>query len=259
MASSEIDWARLGPPPGSRLLVAGGCGGIGRALVDAALAAGLEVAVLDLPASIGAHPPPLPVFVRGLDASVEADVEEAFADVRLHWGRPDAFVNLVGFRNSDAPIGELPLAAWESALDGNLKSAFLLSRAAVRAMQGRGAIVHVSSGLASYAGPGYGGYAVAKGALNTLTRLLAKEYAPGLRANAVAPGLVDTAFIRGGTGRSDEQGTPRVDAEEYASRVPLGRVARADDVVGPILFLCGPASGFVTGQVLHVNGGAYLP
>jgi NAD(P)-dependent dehydrogenase (short-subunit alcohol dehydrogenase family) len=253
------DWTRLGPPRGSRLLVAGGCGGIGRALVDAALATGVEVAVLDLPASIAAHPPPLPVFVRGCDASDEHGIDEAFAELRLHWGRPDAFVNLVGFRNSEQRIGDLGLAEWTAAIDGNLSSAFLLSRAAVRAMQGRGALVHVSSGLGSYAGPGYGGYAVAKGALNTLTRMLAREYAPGLRANVVAPGLVDTAFIRGGTGRCDGAGDPRVDIAEYATRVPLGRVATPDDVVGPILFLCGPASGFVTGQILHVNGGAYLP
>jgi 3-oxoacyl-[acyl-carrier protein] reductase len=89
--------------------------------------------------------------------------------------------------------------------------------------------------------------------------MLAREYAPGLRANVVAPGLVDTAFIRGGTGRSDESGAPRVDVAEYAARVPLGRVAVPEDVVGPILFLCGPASAFVNGQILHVNGGAYLP
>jgi 3-oxoacyl-[acyl-carrier protein] reductase len=256
---NPIDWSRLGPPRGSRLLVAGGCGGIGRALVLAGLESGLEVAVLDLPASIGAHPPPLAAFVRGLDASDEHAVADAFEELRLHWGRPDAVVNLVGFRTDAAPLGETPLDAWEEALDGNLRSAFLLSRAAVRALQGRGAIVHVSSGLGSYASPGYGGYAVAKGALNTLTRLLAREYAPGIRANAVAPGLVDTAFVRGGTGRSDESQPPRVDFMEYAQRVPLGRIAGPEDVVGPILFLCGPASGYVTGQILHVNGGAYLP
>ena len=69
---------------------------------------------------------------------------------------------------------------------------------------------------------------------------------------------VDTAFLRGGTGRSDEAAAPRVDPQSYGSVVPLGRIASAADVVGPVLFLLSDASAYMTGQTLHVNGGTYM-
>jgi 3-oxoacyl-[acyl-carrier protein] reductase len=117
----------------------------------------------------------------------------------------------------------------------------------------------VSSGLGSHGGRGYGPYAASKGAINTLVRILANECGPIVRANAVAPGYVETAFARGGTGRSDESATPTVDVASYVQRIPAGRVGTPQDVVGPVLFLLGPASGYVNGQILHVNGGGYLP
>jgi 3-oxoacyl-[acyl-carrier protein] reductase len=94
-----------------------------------------------------------------------------------------------------------------------------------------------------------------------LTKAVAIENAPRIRANAVAPAAVDTAFLRGGTGRGgDEPGrAEHVDREAYVKAIPLGRIAVAEDVVGPILFLLGDASRFMTGQVLYVNGGAVMP
>jgi 3-oxoacyl-[acyl-carrier protein] reductase len=127
------------------------------------------------------------------------------------------------------------------------------------AIAGGGGIVHVTSGLGSYGGTGYGPYAISKGGMNTLVRILARENAPSIRANAVAPGLVNTAFTRGGTGRSAECGASSVDLAKYLQQVPLGRAAEPDDSVGPILFLLGPASMYISGQILHVNGGGYLP
>jgi 3-oxoacyl-[acyl-carrier protein] reductase len=106
---------------------------------------------------------------------------------------------------------------------------------------------------------GYGPYAVAKGGMNTLVRALARENAPWLRVNAVAPGYVDTAFSRGGTGRSNESQPSKMNVDAYVGTVPLARVAEPADIAGPILFLLGPASRFMTGQIVHVNGGAYLP
>jgi 3-oxoacyl-[acyl-carrier protein] reductase len=88
---------RLGPPAGARLVVTGGCGGIGRALVAAALADGLEVAVLDLPASIERHPPPRGALAIPLDATDEPAVAAAFAEVGRRWPALDGLVNLAGF------------------------------------------------------------------------------------------------------------------------------------------------------------------
>ena len=79
-----------------------------------------------------------------------------------------------------------------------------------------------------------------------------------MRANVVAPGAVDTAFLRGGTGRSGEDRQP-IDTTAYGAMVPLKRIAEPDDIVGPILFLLGSASRYMTGQTLWVNGGAYMP
>ncbi|MEO7940420.1 MAG: SDR family oxidoreductase, partial [Burkholderiaceae bacterium] len=86
------------------------------------------------------------------------------------------------------------------------------------------------------------------------------EAAPIVRANAVAPSAVDTAFLRGGTGRGEEDGqAARLDVAAYARTLPLQRIANPDDIVGPILFLAGPASRYMTGQVLHINAGSVTP
>ena len=77
--------------------------------------------------------------------------------------------------------------------------------------------------------------------------------------NAVAPGAVDTAFLRGGTGRSDEKDAPTLNPSSYGQFVPLGRIANPQDIVGPVMFLLSHASGYMTGQTLHVNGGTYMP
>ena len=90
-----------------------------------------------------------------------------------------------------------------------------------------------------------------------LTKSIAVENAPLVRANVVAPGAVDTEFLRGGTGRGEAG--PRLDVSAYAKTIPMGRIATPEDVAGPILFLCGPGSAYMTGQVLWINGGALTP
>jgi 3-oxoacyl-[acyl-carrier protein] reductase len=118
----------------------------------------------------------------------------------------------------------------------------------------------MASGIASLGTPGYGPYGAAKAGVITLAKTLAQEWAPAIRVNAVAPAAVDTAFLRGGTGRGREDGPPeRLDVEGYVQRIPLARIATPVDVVGPILFLLGPASAYMTGQTLHINGGSLLP
>jgi 3-oxoacyl-[acyl-carrier protein] reductase len=92
-----------------------------------------------------------------------------------------------------------------------------------------------------------------------LTKTFALEHAPRVRANAVAPGPVDTAFLRGGTGRSNEDAAPNIDIDAFKALTPMRRIAVPDDIAGPVLFLLGPGSGYMTGQTLWVNGGAYMP
>jgi 3-oxoacyl-[acyl-carrier protein] reductase len=253
---------RLLPPPGFRVAVVGGCGGIGRRLVAAALEAGAVVAVLDLPASIAGQAPPAACLTLPVDATSPAGMQAAFAAIGKAWGALDGLVNLCGFSGPRTPLLDLGPDEWREVAHGNLDAAFLGSKFALPLLlAGRSpAIVHVASSLAVKASPGYGPYASAKAGILALTRVLAAEHSPGIRINAVAPSAVRTEFITGGTGReSHGGGKPLLDLEAYGRSLPLQRVAETADVVGPILFLLGPGSRYMTGQVLHVNGGLFQP
>ena len=253
----------LSPASGSRIAVVGGCGGIGRALVSHLLAGECRVAVLDLDASLERHAPPAGVQAVALDATEEASVDRAFQAIADAFDGLDGFVHLAGFTRGRVPVAETGAADWDEVIAGNLTGTFLCAKAAVPLLRrGTGAsLVTTSSGLALKPTAGYGPYAAAKAGVLALTRLLAQENAPAIRVNSVAPSAVDTAFLRGGTGRGgeDAQAGTRLDLEAYMRTVPLARLAVPEDVVGPILFLLGPASAYVTGQTLHVNGGLLMP
>lgn len=240
------------------LAVLGGAGGIGRALVARALAEGWRVSVLDLPASLARHPVPAGVRAIEVDGSSEESVALAFGALG---DSLDGFVNLAGFVNRLAPIAETGAGEWDETLAGNLRTAFLTARAALPLlMKGeRAAMVQIVSGLAAFTRPGYAPYAASKAAMISLTKTLALEAAPAVRVNAVGPAAVDTAFLRGGTGRSNEDRTPHVNMEAYTAMIPLKRFAQPGDVVGPVMFLLGPDAGYMTGQVLWVNGGQFMP
>lgn len=258
MTLASIDFARLGPPSGSRIVVAGGCGGMGRVLVQALLDTGVEVVVLDLPTSIGAHPPPPQAQVIACDASDTDSVSVAFAVVSQRWTAIDGFVNLVGFMKAWQHLDALSPETFDEVISGNLRSHFLAARAALPLLRasGNGSLVSVASTMAMDVYPGYTHYGAAKAAVVALVKGMARENAPCVRVNAVAPGLTNTAFLTGGTGR------PKVfdefDPEIYAKRVPMKRVAVPDDMAGPILFLLGPASRFINGETISVDGGIYL-
>jgi NAD(P)-dependent dehydrogenase (short-subunit alcohol dehydrogenase family) len=257
------DFTRLAPRAGARIALAGGAGGFGRALTAACLANGLQVAVLDLPASLARHPPPSPVPSLALDGIDPASVSAAFAELGRRWGGLDAFVHLIGFAAiPPAPLDAVEPPGWAEIVEGNLTSAYLCCRAALPLLRraGGGTIVVVSSGLGFNVLPGFGAYAAAKAGLIGLTKTLAAENAPAIRANAVAPSAAHTAFMGGGTGRGgDEPGSADWLQGRTLPLPPLGRFCEPEDVVGPILFLAGEASRFMTGQVLHVSGGRFTP
>lgn len=249
----------LGPASGSRVLVAGGCGGIGREVVAALVEGGARVAVLDLERSIREHPVPAGVTAHAADASDERSVAGAFGALAGDWDGLEGFVNLVGFSPLLEPVAGMPAGTWMQTVAGNLNAAFLLCRAAMPLLRkGRdAALVNASSGLGLRSMPGYGPYSASKAGIVSLTKTLAMENAPAVRANAIAPAAVDTQFLVGGTGR--DKRAKHIDLDAYVKGVPLGRVAVAADIVGPTLFLLGPASAYMTGQVLYINGGMLTP
>lgn len=230
---------------------------MGRALVRALRGTGVDVAVLDQASALAQHPPPDGVLALAMDGSDAASVDSAFASLRARWPSVDGYCNLIGFMKSWVTIAEMPVDAFDEVVAGNLRAHFLCARAALPLLhaRGNGTMVNVSSTLGLNVGKGYVHYSACKAGIIALTKGLARENAPRVRVNAIAPGLTDTAFLQGGTGRAVE--FDAMDPHRYASRVPLGRIAVPDDMVGPILFLLGDASRYVNGETLIVDGGVY--
>ena len=251
-------FGRLGPEPGCRVAVVGAGGGIGQALVAALVAGGARVAALDLPQSLGL----VPNGTAGLiatDASDPDQVSDSFQKAAAALGGIDAMVMLAGFTATRTPASDITPKVWSEVIDVNLTGTYLCARAAIPYLR-KGTnptILNTASGLAFKPSTGYGPYAAAKAGVVALTRNLAQENAPWLRVNAMAPSAVDTPFLTGGTGRNPD--APQMDHDDYARAVPLGRLARPEDVVGPALFLLSPAAGYINGQCLHVNGGLFMP
>jgi NAD(P)-dependent dehydrogenase (short-subunit alcohol dehydrogenase family) len=235
-------------------LVTGAGGGLGRRVVEAFIAAGARVAATDL----GDDPPPMPpdasqrFLWHAADVTDEAQVEEVVGRAVDRFGRIDVLVNNAAVGCHVPPL-ELEPAQWRRVLDVSLTGYFLVARCVGRHMVARrqGSIINLSSIAGSTAiGRGNLPYSVAKAGVDQLTRELAVEWGPwNVRVNAIAPSQIRTpAFERLlADGLAAES--------EVVRGIPLGRLATADDVIGPLLFLAGPASSFVTGHVLAVDGG----
>ncbi len=244
------------PPPNARLLIAGACGGLGFALTEAALAAGIEVVGLDRQEAL--REIALPVSAHGIafDATNEDSVAAAFAAVSDIWPQIDHVVNFVGLTKERVLLEDLAMAEWDEIVDGCLKSAFLIARQAAPLLR-RGknpTLVNTSSTFGAairHDGP----YATAKAGVINLTRALALEWAPNICVNAIAPGIINTAFLHGGTGRQAKQ--TGVDQAAVLASIPLQRLGEASDITGLAHFLSSPAAGFITGQTVHANGGTW--
>jgi 3-oxoacyl-[acyl-carrier protein] reductase len=266
MTLPPVDFSRLGPAPGFRLIVTGGAGGIGRRLVAEAVRAGAQVAALDLPGVLARHKLPAGVATIPYDARDPAATQRAFAEAVRPWGgAADGFVHLPGYMTRSKNFDELTVEEYDEGMAVNLRSLFLAVREVLPAMRqaGGGAMVFAASGLATLVEKGTAAYSAAKAGIIAAAKGLAKENAPLIRVNCVAPGAVDTEFLRGGTGRGGEAGnqvhmTKDMDMSRMLATIPMGRIAVVDDVIGPILFLLGDKARFMTGQTLYINGGRLM-
>jgi len=240
-------------------LVTGGGAGLGRACALTLGARGARVAVHYLKSRAGAEEVVAALEAAGTEAHAfqgdltkSADVSALVDAVTGRFGAIDILVNNAGDLVQRTPLLEMSDALFQSVMDVNVTSAFLMCRAVGAGMvaRQRGVIVNMSS-LAAWngGGPGAGAYAAAKGAVLSLTKALAKELAPhGIRVNCVAPGLIgDTAFH----GRF----TAPAAFDAAARSVLLGRAGTPEDVATVVAFLASTDSAFVTGETIEINGG----
>jgi len=166
------------------------------------------------------------------------------------YGRMDILVNNAA-RSFLRPLMELREDGWDKIFTVNCKAAFFLSRAAARIMgeQGGGRIINITTVGAVRGGSGMGAYHASKAALTMLTKCMAVEWAPlNVNVNAVGPGLTKTAFSQPIWGNPDVE-------KMIASRIPKGRLAEPEEIVGAVLFLSSKDSSFITGQTIYVDGG----
>ncbi len=219
---------------GKRALVTGHTRGIGKAAAELFAASGCEVVGL----SKSTHG----------DLADAANVEQAAKQVK---GEIDFLVLNHGVWVPDGiALHQMPPEQWHATISQNVDSYFLMVRTFVPRLQPGGAIVFVASTAAQRGEAFHADYAASKGAIVSLTKSLAVELAPHIRVNCVAPGWTDTEMAekpyRGGGKAS------------IAKTIPLGRIAAAEDVAGPIVFLCSNLARHITGEILNVNGGSVL-
>ena len=197
----------------------------------------------------------------GQDLNTPRDGRALVAAAVAAFGRLDVLVANHGiWPPDDAPIAQMAEAQWRRTMGVNLDSVFGLVQAAVAQMdlqtrlhgEARGHIVLISSTAGQRGEANHADYAVTKGALISLTKSLSSELAPrGIRVNCVAPGWVTTEMSVAALGHPEL-------GPKIASGIPVGRAATTREIAGPVLFLCTPLAGFISGEVLNVNGGAVL-
>ena len=242
---------------GKVALVTGAGQGIGRAIADGLAAAGARIAVADLRgAEEAAAAYPDGVGVAG-DVSNEEDVKRLVAEVVDRCGGVDILVNNAGLYASleMRPFDQIPLDEWRQVMDVNVASMFLMCREVVPVLRARGGgrIVNISSGTPFRGVPFLLHYVTSKGAIVALTRALAKELGKDeVLVNCVAPGFTMSAGVE-----AHPEVVEKLRDVSVSART-LQRDQVPEDVVGAVVFLCGPGSGFVTGQTIVIDGGQYF-
>jgi len=239
-------------------LVTGASGALGGAIARRLARGGAHVAVHYHGSEARAAAVVESVAAAGGEAmAVRADVTRAsdadgmVAQVIEKWGRLEILVNNAGITR-DALLMRMEEADWDAVIETNLKSAYLCSRAVTRAMmrQRYGRIVNLTSVVGIAGNAGQSNYAAAKAGLIGLTRSLARELASrGVTANALAPGFIDAGMTAGLTDELRQKAT---------ALIPLGRFGGVEDVAEAAAFLCADEAGYITGQILQVDGGMVM-
>jgi len=238
-------------------LVTGSARGIGRAIAEALTSRGVALAIADVNLdeakafSADLAKNGVKTMALRIDVSNSKEVITAFEEILKEFGRLDILVNNAGITR-DSLLLRMKEEDWDAVIDVNLKGVFLCAKEAVKVMakQRYGRIVNIASVVAFMGNPGQANYSASKAGIVGLTKTLAKEYASrGITANAVAPGFITTAMT---------DALPDNVKEEMKKAIPMARFGTIEDVANAVVFLASPSSGYITGQVIHVNGGMYM-
>ncbi len=242
---------------GKVALVTGAAQGIGRDIALGLAADGADVAICDVNLE-AAQKTAAEIEAKGrkslaLKANVaaSAEVTSMIDQVAQKFGRIDILVNNAGITR-DGLILRMKDEDWDLVLSINLKGAFLCSKAALKYMtkQRSGTIINIASIVGAMGNAGQVNYVASKAGLIGMTTTIAREYANrNVTSNAVAPGFIDTAMT---------QALSENVRQELAKQIPLGRLGSSEDVANAVRFLASPAAAYITGQVIHVNGGMYM-
>jgi len=227
-------------------VVTGGASGIGRAVAERLRSDGFQVAVIDLSATDDG-------FGYVADVTDRAQVDTAMSAIREAFGPILVLVNAAGVEGFKKFL-EMSFADWSKVIDVNLHGVFHTIQAVLPDMveAGWGRIVNISSSSTHSGQPFMAHYVSAKSAVNGLTKSLALEYGPkGITVNAVPPGFVDTPMLRKAEQRHLLGGT----VEDHIARTPVRRVGRPEDIAAACAFFASEEAGYITGQILGVNGG----
>jgi 2-hydroxycyclohexanecarboxyl-CoA dehydrogenase len=226
-------------------VVTGGGSGIGRAIADRLRADGYHVATIDLNPSDDE-------FAQTADVTDRAQVQAALSAIRAQLGPVTILVNAAGL-DGFKRFTDITFEEWQKVVDVNLNGVFHCIQVVLPGMfdAGWGRIVNISSSSTHSGTPYMSHYVAAKSAVNGLTKSLALEYGPaGITVNAVPPGFIDTPMLRNAEARGrlgDVQAT--IDA------TPVRRIGKPEDIAAACAFLISEEAGYITGQILGVNGG----
>jgi NAD(P)-dependent dehydrogenase (short-subunit alcohol dehydrogenase family) len=252
MVKEDIDFA------GKVALITGGSRGLGKDIALAMAERGAHVAICGRKresleqAREEFKKRGLETMTNVANVSISNEVKGLIEAVDNRFARLDILVNNVGTNILTPSVAEADVGLWDKIIDTSLKSAFLVSSRAVSLMKraGGGKIINISSIAARKASRGMGIYCIAKAGLEMLTRVMAVELASDkINVNAVAPSMIRTAFSRPLWSNEDLY-------HEFIKTIPMGRIAETSDVVGTVLFLASELSGFITGEVVTVDGGS---
>ena len=226
-------------------VVTGGGSGIGQAIANRLRADGLNVATLDLNPSDGD-------FAYVADVTNRTQIDEALSAIRAKVGPVTVLVNAAGL-DSFKKFDEVSFERWQRVIDVNLNGVFHSIQAVLPDMveAGWGRIVNISSSSTHGGQPFMAPYVAAKSAVNGLTKTLALEYGPsGITVNAVPPGFIDTPMLR----KAEQRGFLG-DTEVQIAKTPVRRIGKPEDIAAACAFLISEEAGYITGQILGVNGG----